>query len=108
MTNISLQANLTAVQTQICGWYENQSKKIQIQSRIDEFIPSENTRIYHHEIHRKSISRSSIIKLETEFGLLEGHENCASYLESKLHELLDHPADLDASAQDKLLLYGGR
>ena len=34
---------------------------------------------------------------------MEGHESCATYLESKVHELLDTPADLDQSAQNTLL-----
>ena len=98
LNSISLLAELKQIQTQICDWYDRQSKKIQDQSRIDEFLSTENTRVYHHELHKQSIKRSSIVKLETELGMIEGHESCATYLESKVHELLDTPADLDQSA----------
>ena len=47
---VSLQAQLNSTQSLICNWYEEESKKIQIQSRRDEFSPSEATRIYHHEL----------------------------------------------------------
>ena len=45
------------------------------------------------------------MKLETELGIVEGHENCAKYLEGKVHELLDRPAELDSDAQNQLLQY---
>ena len=45
------------------------------------------------------------IKLETEDGLLIGHENCASYLEGQVKELLGHPASLDVNAQERLLQF---
>ena len=105
INNIEAQANLKHVQSLICEWYEDKSKKIQDQSRAQEFLSSESTRVYHHELHKQSIKRSSILKLETEIGILEGHEKCAEYLESKVHELLDSPAALDESAQSELLKF---
>ena len=35
--------------------------------------------------------------------MLEGHAACAGYLEQAVGDLLLHPADLDADAQDALL-----
>ena len=78
--------NLTALkytQSLICKLYEKRSKKIQVQARSDEFVPSEATRIYHHELHKKYIKRSSIVLLDTEDGQLEGHNACAKYLHKK-------------------------
>ena len=80
-----------------------QSKKIQVQARRDEFVPSEATRIYHHELHKKYIRKSSIVLLDTEDGLLEGHTACAAYLHKKVQELLCHPAELNSDAQNSLL-----
>ena len=69
-----LQADLLVVQSNIQAWYSKLADKIKHQSRVDEFQVSEQTRTYHHEIHRKHLKRSSIIKLQTETGLLEGHD----------------------------------
>lgn len=101
--SLSILTDLSCVQASIREWYQKQSKKIQHQSRKDEFQTSENTRIYHHEIHQKKISKSSILKLDTEKGLIEGHDKCAAYLEQVVRELLSFPADLDPTAQDTLL-----
>ena len=59
---------------------------------------SEKVRIFHHDLHKKHIKRSSIIKLQTDSGLLEGHSECAEFLESQVGDLLLqlHPADQDA------------
>ena len=66
-------ASLKIVQAEIQLWYEQDSEKVKLQSRSDEIDSSENVRIYHHELHAKHIKRFSILKLETEKGLLEGH-----------------------------------
>ena len=58
----------------IQGWYEKQCKKVKTQSRKDEFQESEKITIYHHEIHKKLIRKSAILKLQTPGGVIEGHE----------------------------------
>ena len=79
------------------------SEKVQHQSRVDEFQEAEQTRVYHHEIHKKHLKKSSILKLMTESGLIEGHELCAQYLENLVADLLLKPAVLDNDAQHTLL-----
>ena len=59
--------------------------------------------IYHHELHKKMIRKSSILKLETSSGILEGHGPCAEYLEQTVEDLLLYPAHLNHAAQDILL-----
>ena len=49
------------------------------------------------------IRKSSILKLETASGTLEGHTACAEYLEKTIEDLLLHPAQLNQPAQDILL-----
>ena len=95
--------DLKSVQLKVNEWYMNQSKKIQEQCRKDEFAPDEATRIYHHSLHRKSIKQRSILSLETEEGLIEGHDSCSSYLEGKVKELIGSSAALDITAQQTLL-----
>ena len=41
--------------------------------------------------------------METEEGLIEGHDCCAGYLEGKVRELIGSPAALDNAAQEILL-----
>ena len=74
-------AKLKEIQTEIQKWYESDCEKIKLQARAEEINSSENVRIYHHELHAKSIKKSAILKLETEAGTLEGHDACASFLD---------------------------
>ena len=94
---------LKEVHQLINAWYQQESKKVQHQSRIDEFIKDEKTTLYHHELLSKVIKKTSILKLQTERELLEGHAACASYLEKTVEDLLLHPAELDLRAQETLL-----
>ena len=94
---------LRAVQGLIERWYCKENDRVKHQSRVAEFQDSEKVRIYHHEIHQKYIKKTSILKLETEKGVIEGHEVCAQYLEKRVEDLLLHPAQLDADAQAALL-----
>ena len=96
-------ATLMTVQSEIQAWYKKQSDKIKHQSRVSEFQESEKTRIYHHEIHKKHLKKSSILKLETESGFVEGHDACANYLENLVSDLLLQPAVLEKLSQDALL-----
>ena len=84
-------------------WYDEECSKIALQSRSDDIQQSEKIRIYHHEIHQKRIKKSAILKLNTEGGLVEGHEACAKFLENSVADLLTHPAQLDYHAQQVLL-----
>ena len=97
------QADLVHVQDKIQAWYSKVAEKVKHQSHVDEFQVSEKTRIYHHEIHKKHIKKSAILKLQSETGLLEGHDACAEYLEDLVADLLLHPAELDIAAQEALL-----
>ena len=60
-------------------------------------------RIYHHEQHQKQVKKSSILKLDTEAGVLLGNEACSAYLVGQVAELLEHEAVLDHNAQAILL-----
>ena len=101
-----LMENLTElkqVHLKIEKWYEVEGNKIVLQSKIDDLEQSEKVRIYHHSLHQQLIKKSSILKLQTEQGLLQGHDACAKYLEDSVASLLQHPAELDPSSQEALL-----
>ena len=89
-------ARITEHYQEVCQTYKNQT-------RVQEFQERENVSIYHHELHHKVIKRSAILKLETERGILEGHDSCARYLEESVEELLENRAQLDPAAQEILL-----
>ena len=72
---------LNETKASIVRWYERESSKIVLQSRVDDVQQSEKVRIFHHEQHRKHCRRSSILKLETDDGILEGHAACSTYLQ---------------------------
>ena len=94
---------LRTIHLLIESWYNKESQKIQHQSRAKEFQESEKTSIYHHELHKKFVKKSSILQLITDSGLLEGHKACAAFLEGTVEDLLLQPPDLDHDAQLLLL-----
>ena len=94
---------LRCVQVEIVQWYEKQSEKVIMQSKSDEVDANEKVRIYHHELHKKDIKRSSILKLQTDDGMKEGHDKCSSYLEAQVGHLLLNPGVLDQVAREAML-----
>ena len=94
---------LKLVHMEIENWYIKESEKLQHQARVREFQESERSTIYHHEIHKRTIKKASILRLETSEGIIDGHNSCAAYLESTVHDLLGHPAVLEPGAQQALL-----
>ena len=94
---------LKAIHLRIEQWYAKESNKIKHQSQADEYQSEEKVRVYHHEIHRKRVRKSSILKLETSEGVLEGHRACSSFLEKSVQDLLLHPVQLCKDAQAALL-----
>ena len=101
--HLSKLTDLKHVHLLIEQWYDEECSKIALQSRTDDIQQSEKIRIYHHEIHQKLIKKSAILKLDTDNGLIEGHEACAGFLENSVADLLLHPAHLDQAAQQVLL-----
>ena len=101
--NLFRLVQLKQVQGEIQEWYECESRKIVLQSRVDDVQQSEKVRIFHHEQHIKHCRKSSILKLDTEEGVLVGHEACADFLMKQVIKLLGEPAILDSDAQKTLL-----
>jgi hypothetical protein len=64
--NLDKLTDLKEVHLRMQTWYEEESKKISLQSKIDDLEYSEKVGIYHHQLHQKQIKKSSILKLETE------------------------------------------
>ena len=60
--------------------------------------------LYHHEIHKKHIKRSNILELQTENGIVKGHEECAKVLVDSIKSFLSDTSPLNKDAQKALLL----
>ena len=90
---------LTTVHLLIERWYNKECEKVQHQSRVAEFQNNEKSSIYHHELHKKTVKKGSILRLQTDAGLVEGHQLCAAYLEKSVEDLLLQPGLLDPVAQ---------
>ena len=95
--------DLKSVHTKIENWYSQESSKIKYQTMADEHQTEEKVRIYHHELHKKKIKRTSILKLDTDAGIIQGHRNCANFQEKSISDLLLPSANLSATAQEELL-----
>ena len=94
---------LKDVHNQIQDWYQQEGEKLLLQTRNDEFNLNERTRLYHHELHKKQLKKTSILQLQTEHGLIEGHSACAEYLEKQVEDLLLQRHPLDVGARETLL-----
>ena len=101
--NLELLPALREVQVRIEDWFENELQKVKYQARVNDIQVSEKVRIFHHELHRKHVKRSAILKLDTEQGIIEGHKACSEHLQKAMATLLENPAELDETAQDILL-----
>ena len=95
---------LRTVHCEIEQWYSREADKIKLQSRIKEYQDNEKTHIYHCEIHRNQIKISSILKLQTEGGLILGHQACANYLEQTVVDHYLGPAQQALLAEVELVL----
>ena len=99
-----LLGELWDLQGRIQDWYQRDSQKIIIQSRVQDVQSSEKVRIFHHDQHQKRIRRAAILKLDTEDqGVVEGHRACSEYLASQVASHLGNLPDLDPTAQETLL-----
>ena len=90
--------NLKIIHRKINKWYENEYEKVKYQAIIIEYQESEKVQICHHELHKNRIKKSSILKLDTPDGRIEGHKGCADFLEQTLVSLLENQANLDSKS----------
>ena len=95
---------LEEVKLRVTKWYDEESKKIILTSRVQDLYFNEKVRIYHHDLHRKFKQKSSILRLQAETGeVVEGHAACAAAVEGSVASHLLRPAVLDPVAQEILL-----
>ena len=57
---------LKIVQSKISKWYDEVCAKVKVQSKCEEIDAADTVRIYHHEMQRKHLKRSLILKLEAD------------------------------------------
>ena len=56
------------VQMRINAWYEEENRKVKLQSRIDDTNNSEKVTIFHHDLHQKIIKKIINFKTFCQFG----------------------------------------
>ena len=95
--------SLKETQNLINNWFQEEADRTLIQIGMDEIDEAEEVRIFHHDLHKKRITRSAILELETETGVLDGHVPCAEYLNNNVKELLENSFVPDRTAADTLL-----
>ena len=68
-------SELKQVHSNIEMWHAQECEKIKLQARRDEIDKGEKVRIYDHELHSKQIRKSSILQLQTDAGVIKGHDS---------------------------------
>ena len=94
---------MKSVQKLIQNWYQKEGEKLILQTKTDEVNINESVRLHHHSLHKKNLKKSSILRLQTENGIIEGHEKCCEYLEKQVEDLLLRRHPVDPAARNVLL-----
>ena len=64
---------------------------------------SEKVRIFHHDLRRRSLNKSTITKLKTPTGIITGHRACSEFLCEEVRNLWENEALLNPASQEELL-----
>ena len=70
---------------------------------MQEIDNSEDVNLYHHEIHKKKITRSAILELESENGTIKGLKKCSEYINNDFANLLENRFNFDDRRKNVLL-----
>ena len=101
--NLQVIGQLKATQLRITEWFNVEAEKIKIFAKIQDIEKSEKVRIYHHDLHRKTMNKSTILKLKTPNGDISGHKACSKFLSEEVRSLWENEVKLDEKAQEELL-----
>ena len=69
--DLSMLGELKLVNERITRHYQDICQKIKLQTRVCEFQEEEKVGIYHHELHKRIVKKSSILRLDIESGIFE-------------------------------------
>ena len=61
---------------------------------MDDISNAEAVRIHHHEIHKRKITQSYILQLETDNGIVTGHKECSDILTKNIRDILENDSPL--------------
>ena len=70
---------------------------------MQEIDKSEEVNLYHHEIHKKKITRSAILELELEHSPIKGHKKCSEYINNDVANLLENKFNFEERSKNILL-----
>ena len=69
---------LHLVNLDIKKWFSKEAEEAILHINSQELEESESMNLYHHELHKKKMSKSEILKLETPNRPIYGHKNAQS------------------------------
>ena len=95
--------NLKATQLKITEWFDKEAEKVKTFAKIDDMEQSEKVRIFHHDLRRRSLNKSTITKLKTPAGIITGHRACSEFLCEEVRNLWENEALLNPASQEELL-----
>ena len=101
--DLSVSHKLKEIQLLINQWFEEQAEIVKLHAKLQDIDESEKVRIYHHQKMYSKRSVSSILKLKTPKGIIEGHDACAEFLNKEALNHLGVKPQLDAACQESLL-----
>ena len=76
------------VRQKINDWFTKEAENIQLMTNLNEVAESEQTQLFHHEIHKKKLIKSTILELKTETDNCIGHKNCMDAIVKSVYDLL--------------------
>ena len=95
--------SLKEIQLKIVNWFEEEAEKVKRFAQLEDIEKSEKVRLYHHELHKRVVNKSTIVKLRTPEKDLIGHKECAEYLAEEVRNLWEKEIHLNDEAQEELL-----
>ena len=70
---------------------------------MQEVNETEDIDLYHHELHKKKVTKSAILELETEKGILLGHKEHSEYINAEVANVLENEFKFNESSKRILL-----
>ena len=101
--NSEVKTNLNIIYLKIKEWFVKEAEHTILLVNAHEIEEKETINLYHHDIHKKKITRSAITSLESPNWTLTGHKKCSNYITQNVSELLENKFNFNKGSQTILL-----
>ena len=88
--NLEAKTQLNLVNLEIKQWFINEAESTILLISAQEIEENEMRNLYHYDIHKKRITKSAILSLESLQGPLNSHKECAKFITKNVSELLEN------------------